>query len=115
MSKTSTLIKLLIVLAVLTIILVTYTIGKKVWLRDIDGFDAPVPIPTISASTTSGSAESLNANWRMILTYLKENPDRAATFIADVREKFFNVDSCPIKIPRIDFEHLDDSYRPVFT
>jgi hypothetical protein len=46
---------------------------------------------------------------------LKQNPDRAATFIADVREKFFNVDSCPIKVPRIDFEHLDDSYRPVFT
>ena len=115
MSKISIFVKLLIVLALLTIILVAYIIGKKGQFTTIDGFDAQVPIPTISASTVSISAESLNANWRMILTYLKENPDRAATFIADIREKFFNVDSCPIKIPLIDFEHLDDAYRPVFT
>jgi hypothetical protein len=76
-----------------------------------------IPIPTIPNGTTGNDTSklnTLNANWRMILQYLSENPEKAGPFVADVREKFFNVDACPIKSPRIDFKMLPDLYRPVF-
>jgi hypothetical protein len=89
--------------------------NKNRSMSHVDGFDSQVPIPTILPSTVSDSAEALNANWRNMLIYLSQHPEKAGTFIADIREKFFNVDACPIKSPKIDFEKLPDTYRPVFT
>lgn len=74
-----------------------------------------IPIMTIPQTPKGSSAQLdvLNANWRSILEYLSQNPDKSFTFIADIKDKFFD-DSCSIKQPRIDFTNLVNEYRPVF-
>lgn len=88
---------------------------KQTNLRE--GFETipSMDIPSGSNNPADGmKLTDLNASWRKILQYLSENPEKSSAFIADVREKFFNVDACPIKTPRIDFKMLPDLYRPVF-
>ena len=98
------------------IIVAVVLIANKYLFSKKENFEI-IPIPTIPAGSDNATAsklDTLNANWRAILQYLSENPQKAAPFILDVREKFFNVDACPIKTPRIDFKMLPDLYRPVF-
>ncbi len=57
---------------------------------------------------------ALNLSWRDILEYLSKNPDKGGTFVADVKDKFFQP-SCEFKQPSIDYAKLLDTYRPVFT
>lgn len=85
-------------------------------LIPIESFIATIPSMTIPSSPKGQSSQldTLNGNWRSILQYLSQNPQKSQTFIADMKEKFF-ADDCAIKQPRIDFAHLADSYRPVFT
>jgi hypothetical protein len=73
----------------------------------------PHPKPPVTETETPEGVQA-DANWRAILEYVQKNPDKAAPFLADMKTKFFN-SSCGIKQPRIDFEHLAESYQPIFT
>ena len=70
--------------------------------------------PTSPTATDTPDGVQADANWRAILEYVQKNPDKAAPFLADMKTKFFDP-SCGLKQPRIDFEHLADSYQPIFT
>jgi hypothetical protein len=68
------------------------------------------------ASDVSSAAklDMMNMNWRIMLKYMSDNPEKAMPFITDVKSKFFS-DTCELKQPKIDYANLMDSYRPVFT
>jgi hypothetical protein len=70
--------------------------------------------PTSPTATDTPEGVQADANWRAILEYVQKNPDKAPAFLADMKAKFFDP-SCGLKQPRIDFEHLADSYQPIFT
>lgn len=79
-----------------------------------EGF-VTIPTMTIPAGNQQSAAlDTLNGNWRSILDYLSKNPEKALPFITDVKDKFFS-DTCSLKQPRIDFQNLANTYRPVFT
>lgn len=87
------------------------------WNRSApEAFITTIPITTIPVSNSDTTAKTtvLNGYWREILQWLGENPTKAVPFIADIKEKFFSED-CGIRQPRIDFEGLSASYRPVFS
>jgi hypothetical protein len=49
-------------------------------------------------------ANTANNNYASILMFLKKNPEKSATFISDIKSKFFN-DSCTVK-SNIDFPNI---------
>ena len=117
--------KLFLVLAGLTALLsVTLLLRIYVWgLPNEEGFltiprmgdlSLTPPSKPNPAMTETPEGVQADANWRAILEYVQKNPDKAAPFLADMKNKFFD-SSCGIKQPRIDFEHLADSYQPIFT
>ncbi len=112
---------LFLVLTGLTAILsVTLFLRIYIW-NEKEGFltiprmggDPMTPVSSTAMKETPEAVQA-DADWRAILTYVQKNPDKAAPFLADMKNKFFD-SSCGIKQPRIDFEHLADSYQPIFT
>jgi hypothetical protein len=75
---------------------------------------APPTNKTSAADAETPEGVQADVNWRSILEYVQKNPDKAAPFLADMKSKFF-APTCELKQPRIDFEHLADSYQPIFT
>jgi hypothetical protein len=65
-------------------------------------------------STETPAAVQADADWRSILTFVQEHPEKAPAFLADMKAKFFDAD-CGIKQPRIDFANLANSYQPIFS
>lgn len=96
----------------IVILIVIYSI-----VRFIRGREAFTNVPIMTIPTTpkgsSGQLDVLNTNWRSILDYVSQNPDKSFLFIADIKDKFFE-ETCSIKQPRIDFANLVNDYRPVF-
>jgi len=72
------------------------------------------PPSTDPGSTETPAAVQADADWRSILTFVQEHPEKAPAFLADMKAKFFDAD-CGIKQPRIDFANLANSYQPIFS
>jgi hypothetical protein len=107
-AKNTTVFVFLFVIGILLILalFITDKIARRQILFWYEGFEGQ--------SAKSQQLDDLNVSWRTILQYLSENPDKAGTFVADVKEKFFQ-DGCEFKQPRIDYAKLPETYRPVFT
>ncbi len=72
------------------------------------------PPSTDPASAETPAAVQADADWRSILTFVQEHPEKAPAFLADMKAKFFDAD-CSLKQPRIDFANLANSYQPIFS
>jgi hypothetical protein len=81
--------------------------------RMVDPTNRPPP-STDPASAETPAAVQADADWRSILTFVQEHPEKAPAFLADMKAKFFDAD-CALKQPRIDFANLASSYQPIFS
>lgn len=101
-----------------SLIIIGITILVLYCTRSFITYESFVTIPSMTIPLApkgkSSQLDTLNGNWRAILDYVSANPEKAQVFIADVKEKFFG-DDCQLKQPRIDFQNLANTYRPVFT
>jgi len=70
-------------------------------------------LPTSSATTKTGKGDEMNNNWRMILMYLQQNKNNSGAFLKYLQDTFFEGKTCSVKA--IDFDHLADTYTPLFT
>ena len=59
------------------------------------------------------AVDQANVNYRSVLQFVQNNPEKSFKFIDDLKAKFFD-ESCKIKQPRIDFSQLAATYQPVF-
>ena len=77
----------------------------------------PTKRPAVVADPTNTETPAgiqADADWRSILTFVQEHPEKAPAFLADMKAKFFSND-CALKQPRIDFANLASSYQPIFS
>jgi hypothetical protein len=98
--------------------------GNPVKKTNRDGFMPAIPQmvdptkrppPTADpGSTETPAAVQADADWRSILMFVQEHPEKAPAFLADMKAKFFDAD-CGLKQPRIDFANLATSYQPIFS
>lgn len=64
----------------------------------------PQTIDPDSKPESNPEANTANNNYASILMFLKNNPEKSATFITDIKSKFFN-DTCTVK-SNIDFPNI---------
>ena len=91
--------------------------GRESFLAGIPQMIDPTKRPPPSADAANAetpAAVQADADWRSILAFVQQNPEKAPAFLADMKAKFFDA-ACTIKQPRIDFANLADSYQPIFS
>lgn len=72
-----------------------------------EGFSVPPPTPDPNSSPDSDpKTEGLNSNYRLMLLYVQQNPDKSLGFIKDVQKRFCT--------DNIDFADLLNNYSPLF-
>lgn len=92
---------------------------EEAFLAGIPQMVDPTKRPATTASADPTSVETpaaiqADADWRSILNFVQEHPEKAPAFLADMKAKFFS-DDCTLKQPRIDFANLASSYQPIFS
>ena len=64
----------------------------------------PNPMASVPSGTDSNEAASANNDYASLLMFIKQNPQKSAKFITDIKQKFFK-SSCEVK-DTIDFANL---------
>lgn len=62
------------------------------------------PMSAVLNGTDSNEAATANNNYAALLMFIKQNPQKSAKFITDIRQKFFKP-SCEVK-DMIDFANI---------
>ncbi len=56
----------------------------------------PQQVNPSAAPKTTPEADTANNNYVSILMFIKQNPDKSAKFISDIKQRFFN-EACEVK------------------
>jgi hypothetical protein len=62
------------------------------------------PMAHVPSGTGSDEASSANNNYAALLLFIKQNPQKSAKFITDIKQKFFK-STCEVK-DNIDFANI---------
>lgn len=89
---------------IILIFIVNYT---KLTIDTFTNYPQQIDPTKLTSSTQGSQLDELNINYRLMLQYIQQNPDRSIPFIKDVQSKFCSSDN-------IKFNSLLDNYSPVF-
>jgi hypothetical protein len=94
----------IIILNLILAVTLVVVLFRSQWERFMNYPQMPNPLAAVPSTTDSSEASTANNNYAALLMFIKQNPQKSAKFITDIRQKFFK-SSCEVK-DTIDFPNI---------